>query len=140
MEKRNRYTAEFKTKIVLEVLREEQTLNQIAAKYELNPQMISQWKRQFLKDAPAVFENKNSSERKLKKELEEKESNYQKIVGQLSYEIDWLKHTNMHFYGDTIPPLNSLPCGFTPKIPDDYPDLSHENDQEQPSSITNHLI
>jgi putative transposase len=91
MEKRNRYTAEFKTKVVLEVLREEQTLNQIAAKYELNPQMISQWKRQFLKDAPAVFENKNSSERKLKKELEEKESNYQKIVGQLSYEIDWLK-------------------------------------------------
>jgi putative transposase len=66
-------------------------LNQIAAKYELNPQMISQWKRQFLKDASAVFENKNSSERKLKKELEEKESNYQKIVGQLSYEIDWLK-------------------------------------------------
>jgi transposase len=91
MEKRNRYTAEFKTKIVLEVLREEQTLNQIAAKYELNPQMISQWKRQFLKDAPTVFDNKNSSERKLKKELEEKEHNYQKIVGQLSYEIDWLK-------------------------------------------------
>jgi len=59
MEKRNRYTAEFKTKVVLEVLREEQTLNQIAGKYELNPQMISQWKRQFLEDAPSVFEHKN---------------------------------------------------------------------------------
>jgi len=34
MEKRNRYTSEFKTKVVLEVLREEQTVNEIAAKYE----------------------------------------------------------------------------------------------------------
>ena len=44
MEKRNRYTAEFKAKVVLELLREEQTLNDLAAKYQLNPQMISQWK------------------------------------------------------------------------------------------------
>ncbi|WP_348536744.1 transposase [Paenibacillus polymyxa] len=36
MEKRNRYTPEFKTKIVLEVLQEEQTVNEIAAKYEMN--------------------------------------------------------------------------------------------------------
>ncbi|MGR6129637.1 MULTISPECIES: transposase [Paenibacillus] len=37
MEKRNRYTPEFKTKIVLEVLQEEQTVNEIAAKYEMSP-------------------------------------------------------------------------------------------------------
>lgn len=36
MEKRNRYTSEFKAKVVLELLREEGTLNQIAGKYELN--------------------------------------------------------------------------------------------------------
>ncbi|WP_147512922.1 transposase [Brevibacillus massiliensis] len=35
MEKRNRYAPEFKAKVVLEVLREEQTVNEIAAKYEL---------------------------------------------------------------------------------------------------------
>jgi transposase-like protein len=40
MEKRNRYTAEFKTKVVLEVLRKEQTVNEIASKYELSPVMI----------------------------------------------------------------------------------------------------
>ncbi|WP_104932754.1 transposase [Paenibacillus larvae] len=48
MEKRNRYTSEFKTKVVLEVLREEQTVNEIAAKYELSPVMISRWKSEFL--------------------------------------------------------------------------------------------
>ncbi|WP_083813933.1 transposase [Caldalkalibacillus thermarum] len=36
MKKRNRYTPEFKTKVVLEVLREEQTVNEIAGKYELS--------------------------------------------------------------------------------------------------------
>jgi transposase InsO family protein len=39
MEKRNRYTSEFKAKVVLELLREESTLTQVASKYQLNPQM-----------------------------------------------------------------------------------------------------
>jgi transposase-like protein len=91
MEKRNRYTSEFKAKVVLELLREEGTLNQIAGKYELNPQMLSQWKREFLEHAADVFEHKKSQEAKLKKELAEKEECYQKIVGQMSYEISWLK-------------------------------------------------
>jgi len=57
MEKRNRYTAEFKAKVVLEVLREDESLNQIAAKYELNPQMVSQWKREFVEHAADVFDD-----------------------------------------------------------------------------------
>ncbi|MGK5508398.1 transposase [Brevibacillus formosus] len=43
MEKRNQYTSEFKTKVVLEVLREEQTVNEIAGKYEMSPVMVSRW-------------------------------------------------------------------------------------------------
>ncbi len=43
MGKRNRYTADFKSNVVLELLREELTLNEVAAKYQLNPQMINQW-------------------------------------------------------------------------------------------------
>lgn len=41
MEKRNTYKPEFKAKIVLELLREEKTVNHLAAEYELNPVMIS---------------------------------------------------------------------------------------------------
>jgi len=47
MEKRNRYTPEFKAKVVLELLREESTLAQIASKYQLCPQMVSQWRAIF---------------------------------------------------------------------------------------------
>jgi hypothetical protein len=55
MEKRNRYTAEFKAKVVMELLKEEETLSQIAGKYQLNPQMLSQWKSDFVKNAPSVI-------------------------------------------------------------------------------------
>ena len=81
MEKRNRYTAEFKAKVVLELLREEQTLNEVAAKYQLNPQMISQWKSDFVKNASTVFERNKDEGGKLRKEMEEKESRYQQIIG-----------------------------------------------------------
>ncbi|MBQ9346426.1 MAG: transposase, partial [Oscillibacter sp.] len=38
------YTAEYKTKVVLEVLREEKPLGEIASGYGLNPNMVRNWK------------------------------------------------------------------------------------------------
>ena len=91
MEKRNRYTSEFKTKVVLEVLREEQTVNEIAAKYEVSPVMASRWKAEFLERASSVFEKKTNDVEKVKKEYESKQENLEKLVGQLTVEVDWLK-------------------------------------------------
>ena len=42
------YTAEYKTKVVLEVLREEKPLGEIASGYGLNPNMVRNWKTDFL--------------------------------------------------------------------------------------------
>jgi transposase len=91
MEKRNRYTAEFKTKVVLEVLREEQTVNEIASKHELNPIMISRWKAEFLERAPMVFGQGTKEVEKLRKEHESKQENLEQLVGQLTVEVNWLK-------------------------------------------------
>ena len=91
MEKRNRYSSEFKTKVVLEVLREEQTVNEIAAKYELSPVMVSRWKAEFLERASMVFEKKTSEADKLRKEYESKQEHLEKLVGQLTVEANWLK-------------------------------------------------
>jgi len=90
MEKRNRYTAEFKAKVVLNFYTKNLPLT-VAAKYQLNPQMLSQWKSDFIKKAAVVFERNKDEAGKIKKEMEEKESRYQQIIGQQSYEIDWLK-------------------------------------------------
>jgi len=91
MEKRNRYTSEFKTKVVLEVLREEQTVNEIAAKYEVSPVMVSRWKAEFLERASSLFEKKSNDVDKMKKEYENKQEHLEKLVGQLTVEVDWLK-------------------------------------------------
>ncbi len=50
MEKRRRYTPEQKAKIVIEVIREERTLNEIAAEYEIHPNQLNRWNPKFLSD------------------------------------------------------------------------------------------
>ena len=57
---RKTYTAEYKTKLVLEVIREESRLEEIAAANEINPNMLRNWKQEFLKNASSVFSQKES--------------------------------------------------------------------------------
>jgi len=54
--KRRSYKPEEKANIVLEILREESTLNEIAQKYEVSPQLISRWRTEFLDNMPTVFD------------------------------------------------------------------------------------
>jgi transposase len=50
--KRKSYKPEEKATIVLEILREESTLNEIAQKYDISPQLISRWRTEFLENMP----------------------------------------------------------------------------------------
>ena len=65
---RKHYTSQFKTKIVLELLQGERELGEIAAENNLNPNMVRNWKREFL--ASIVFEDPRKAERKAKREEE----------------------------------------------------------------------
>jgi transposase-like protein len=58
MEKRRNYKPEEKAKIVLEVLREEKTLTEIAAYYEVHPNQLSRWKVEFIQNAGRAFSKK----------------------------------------------------------------------------------
>jgi transposase len=89
--KRKKYVPEEKAKIVLEVLREKNTLAEIANKYDVSQQLISRWKSEFLGNMATVFDKKTNAVEKLKLEHEaEKEALVTKI-GQLTIDIDWLK-------------------------------------------------
>ena len=85
---RRKFTAAFKTKVVLEALKERQSLTDLAQKYELQPTQISLWKREFLDGASEVFE-KGKKTKKSEAELE-KEC-LLKTIGQQKIEIDFLK-------------------------------------------------
>jgi len=54
--KRTIYSAEFKTKIVLEVLKEDRTLNEIASENNINPKNLQNWKKIFLENAEVAME------------------------------------------------------------------------------------
>lgn len=86
MKKRKSYSAGFKTKIVLEVLQERETVQQIGRKYGLHPSQISTWKSQFLSNADAVFERGTTKT----EDDKEKDALFKK-VGQLQLEVDFLK-------------------------------------------------
>ncbi|WP_416431005.1 transposase [Piscirickettsia salmonis] len=62
-QKRKKPSAEFKTKVVLEVIEGDQTLNQICSKYELVPKTVQNWKKVFLANASLAF-NIDSAVRK----------------------------------------------------------------------------
>jgi len=49
--KRKQYSAEFKTKVVLELLSADQTVAQVASKYEITAKSLTDWKKQFLSNA-----------------------------------------------------------------------------------------
>ena len=91
MNKRNQYTAEFKSKVVLEVLREEATVNQIAAQYGISPVMLSRWKTEFLDRASDVFKKGPTETDKELAAEKERVAQLERKVGQLTYEVDWLK-------------------------------------------------
>jgi len=90
--KRRTFTAEYKTKIILEVLRGEKELNVIATENELAPNQVRNWKAEFLKNATAAFEDKRTEE--LRCELQSKQqetAELYKKIGQLTTQVDWLK-------------------------------------------------
>ena len=93
MPKGTPYSAEFKKKIVLEVLREENTISEIASRHKLHPNCISTWKVQFLKSCEQVFKNSSAEERlkDFKKDCEKKEEELLKQIGSLTVELNWAK-------------------------------------------------
>ena len=45
---RRKYDAQFKAQVALEAIKERETLNELAARFELSPVMISRWKKEFI--------------------------------------------------------------------------------------------
>jgi putative transposase len=85
------FSAEAKTKIVLEMLREELTVAQLSARYEVTGKTIQNWKKQFLNNASLAFEPaKAVSEYKDQiNELKNQNDELAKALGKATVERDW---------------------------------------------------
>jgi putative transposase len=85
---RKRYSPEFKAKVALEALKEQETLAELGSRFGLHPVVVGQWKKQLREGLPQVF-----SDRRVKAEQADAELQAQlyQQIGQLKVELDWLK-------------------------------------------------
>jgi len=91
--KRKVYSADFKAKLVLEVLEGEKTLNEVASQYEILPKNLQNWKKQFLENMSLAFD-KSAVVKEYKNEIEELQKsndNLAKKVGNLTIEKEFLE-------------------------------------------------
>jgi transposase len=88
---RKRYTAKQKAQIVLEMLKEERPISQIASEYSIHPNQLYKWKAQALEGLPELFEDDRKTEKVLKAAHEHELEELYAEIGRLSTRLAWLQ-------------------------------------------------
>ena len=86
MGKHKHYDAELKTKIVLEVLKGQQTLAQICREYEVSADLVCHWRDVFLERAPQAFADPRLAGKGTQDQ--ERIAELERMVGRLTMELD----------------------------------------------------
>lgn len=104
---RKNYTPEYKAKLVIQVLRGEKELNEIAAEQGINPNMLRRWQTEFLSNASRAFdETRQAKEARRKEEaLKKEQAQMLKTIGQLTLERDFFQDC-FRAAGKPIPKLH----------------------------------
>jgi transposase len=87
MRKRRRFAPEFKAKVALEALAGELTLAEIAAKHDIHPNLVQQWRRHAKESLPDLFSGKTAAHQS-SREAEIKALHAK--IGELTVEKDFL--------------------------------------------------
>jgi transposase len=86
MKKRRAFSAEFKARVVLEVLSGANNAAKVCREHQIKPQLFASWKAQFLENAPQVF----GQERHLD-EKSERIRELERLLGQKTLELEIAK-------------------------------------------------
>lgn len=89
---RRQFDGKFKSKVVIETLRERKTLSELCKDYDLHPNQITDWKKQVIEGLPEIFDKGQARENKSQIiDIEEITSPLYQQIGQLKVELDYLK-------------------------------------------------
>jgi putative transposase len=90
--KRRRFSSEFKTQVVLELLLEQKTVAELCSKYEISSQTINDWKHEFLSNASLAFD-KTKVVKEYKEQIEKLTKEKEVLSKKLAQEViekEWL--------------------------------------------------
>jgi transposase-like protein len=85
---RRQHGGNVKARAVVEAIRGQRTINEIASELEVHPVQITKWKKQLLENLPEFFSRRKEASVRAEETL--KARLYEEI-GQLKVELDWLK-------------------------------------------------
>lgn len=87
---RKQYSANFKAQIVLELLKEEKSINEIASECGSHPTQLRRWKEEAIINLPKLFSDRKASEAD-KAAQEKKINQLYSEIGRLTTQLNWLK-------------------------------------------------
>ena len=96
MPKRRSFSAEFKARVAMDALREQNTLSELAEKYQLHQNQICAWKKEAAGSMSSIFADKRRKNEDLK-DANEQIDELHKKVGKLTMERDFLKKISDNF-------------------------------------------
>ena len=91
MKQPRKFTPEYKSKIVIEILREQKSISQIASEEGIHPNQLGRWKREAIESFPLLFKDNNKEVSHIKREYEVKIDELYAEVGKLTTQLTWLK-------------------------------------------------
>src|ERR1017187_11025922 len=86
--KRRQQSPDLKARVGLEALKGIEPVHAIAAKYQIHPVQVSQWKKEIAERLPEVFAGKADHDAEAAKE---REKELYEEIGRLKMELEWLK-------------------------------------------------
>ncbi len=87
---RKRYSPEFKAQLVQELLKEDKTINQIAAENGIHPNQLNRWKATALKGLPSLFADGRAAEKAAAVDQEQRINDLYAQIGKLTTQVAWL--------------------------------------------------
>ena len=84
--KRKSHSPQFKAKVALSAIQNDETAAQLASRFGIHPTMVSNWKRKMLEEAADIFDKNHNS----RKQAEAKTDELYRQIGQLKVENDFL--------------------------------------------------
>ena len=86
VKKRKTHSPQFKVKVALAAIQNDETISQIASRFGVHPTMVSAWKRQVLEGVADIFDKSNKDRKRVEAHTDE----LYRQIGQLKVENDFL--------------------------------------------------